>query len=369
MTFAVLVAQLLGQGISIRDRLALQDALHHSPSRQLRRLVVHVMGYTLAVEAAGALLLFLRWRGQHPDGQALYLAAFHSVSAFCNAGFSLYPDNLVRWRGDAWTNVVVAGLIVLGGLGFLVSLELREHLASRLHRKRPPPTSLQARLVLRATAALLLLGMLAVLALEWDNLLRGLPLDEKLLAAFFQSVTPRTAGFNTLDYGAARSATLLVTGLLMFVGASPGSTGGGIKTTTLALLVAYFGARWRGQGRVSLLRRTVPQPVLDRALSLTVLSGFLVLLLVLLLCVTEQGPVGHAGVSPSFLELLFETVSAFGTVGLSTGITPRLTGPGQLLLVLTMFVGRLGPITVSLAAGPQRPGPSLRWAEENVMVG
>lgn len=367
MTFAIFVTTVVGRGLSLRDRAVLVDSIHHSPTHELRRLLRHVLRFTLIVEAAGACALWLSWRGQVED--AGYQSAFHAVSAFCNAGFSLFSDSLVRFRGDAWTNLVVTGLIVVGGLGFLVTFELRDWVFARVRRVRPPALSLQARLVFATTAGLLGLGFVGFLALEWSNLLRDLPLGDKLLAAWFQSVTPRTAGFNTLDYGQAAASTLFFTLVLMFVGASPGSTGGGIKTTSLALLLALVRSRSRGHRRASAFQRAIPDAVMDRALTLTLLSGALLGLAGLALLVTELGSTPAAASDPRFLALFFEAVSAFATVGLSTGITASLSAPGQLLLVLLMFVGRVGPLTLSLAVATRRERGHFRYAEETVMVG
>jgi trk system potassium uptake protein TrkH len=369
MTFAVFTGVLLGRRIAFTDRMVIQDSMHHTPKAGIRRLVRYVLAFTLATEAVGAFLLWLRFRGRFPAGEAVWQSVFHSVSAFCNAGFGLLADNLVRYRGDVLVNLAVTGLIVVGGLGFLVNMELWDQVRTRLQRRRAPLPTLHARLALSVTAALLVGGMAAFLALEWDNVLRGLPPGERVLAAWFQSVTPRTAGFNTIDYGRVSSDTLFFTMFLMFVGASPGSTGGGIKTTTLGLLVALVVARWRGHGRASLFRRTIPHAVMDRALALALLAWALVSLAVGLLVATELRGVPAGEADPSFLALMFEAVSAFGTVGLSTGITPSLSVAGKLVLVALMYVGRVGPLTLVLAVGPRTDRGRFRYAEENVMVG
>jgi trk system potassium uptake protein TrkH len=369
MTFAIFFTLLLGRSISFQDRMVIQDSLHHSPTSELRSLVRYILGFTLAVETAGALLLFLRWRSDFSDGRALYLGFFHAISAFCNAGFSPLRDNLMGYRGDTLVNLVITGLIVVGGLGFLVNMELRDNVIAFWRRRRRESLSLHSKLALTVTAWLLLAGTVAFLAIEWDNLLRDLPSGQKLLASWFQAVTPRTAGFNTLDYGRATTATLFVTVLLMFVGASPGSTGGGIKTTSLGLLVGLMRARWAGRGRAMLFRRTVPHAVMDRALTLSLLSGALIVAAVLALLLTEQGSNPHATAEPRFIQLLFESVSAFGTVGLSTGITHTLTPLGKIIIILLMYVGRVGPLTIALAAGRRREKGRFRYAEENVMVG
>jgi trk system potassium uptake protein TrkH len=299
----------------------------------------------------------------------VWSAVFHSVSAFCNAGFSLFPDSLVRYRGDLAVNLGITGLIILGGLGFLASMELRDQLLARLRRLRPPQATLHTRLVLLVTLMLLVGGAAVYLVLEWGNLLRGLPMGERLLAAWFMSVTPRTAGFNTIDYGQASSETLFFTIFLMFVGASPGSTGGGIKTTTFGLLVALVLARWRGRGRASVFHRTIPHAVMDRALLLAMLAWALVSLAIGLLATVESGGAPFHSADPRFVALMFEAVSAFGTVGLSTGITPQLAAGSKLVLSALMFAGRVGPLTLVLAIGPRQQRGRYRYAEENVMVG
>jgi trk system potassium uptake protein TrkH len=367
MTFALFFSLLLGRRFSFSDHQLLRDTLHHSPTSELRSLLRYVLPFTFLVEGFGALVLWLRWRGEMPD--AAYVAVFHGVSAFCNAGFSLFGENLVPFRGDPAVNLAVTLLIIVGGLGFLVNMELRAQIVARVRRRRPPPLSLQAKVVLATTAALLAGGMLLVLVLEWSNLLRGVPLGEKLWAAWFHSVNPRTAGFNTLDYGRATAPTLFFTILLMFVGGSPGSTAGGIKTTTFGLLVALARSRWRGVTRPMLFHRTVPEPVISRALSVTLLSWLIVSAALMALTVVEQGVRPFDAAPVGFLALMFEAASAFCTVGLSTGITSRISGTGQAILIVLMFVGRVGPLTVALAAGRRRPGARFEYAEENVMVG
>ncbi len=368
MTFAVFVGVVLGRKVAFTDRMVIQDSMHHTPRAGVRRLVRYVLTFTLAVEAVGAALLFVRFRGQLPAGEALWHSVFHSVSAFCNAGFGLRPDNLVRYRGDLLVNLAITALVLGGGLGFLVNMELRDAARARLRGVRPVFT-LHAKLALLVTAALLALGTVAFLVLEWDNVLLGLPLGERLLASWFQSVSPRTAGFNTIDYGLVSPDTLFFTIFLMFVGASPGSTGGGIKTTTFGLLLALVVARWRGRGRATVFHRTIPHAVMDRALTIALLAWALVSLGVGLLVFTETHGRPFAVAEPRFLALMFEAVSAFGTVGLSTGITPSLSAAGKLVLVVLMFIGRVGPLTLVLAVGPRREQGRFRYAEENVMVG
>jgi trk system potassium uptake protein TrkH len=369
MTFSVFVGVVLGRKVAFTDRMVIQDSMHHTPKAGVRRLVRYVLTFTLAVETAGAAVLWLRFRGQFSAGEAAWQSVFHSVSAFCNAGFGLLPDNLVRYRGDLLVNLAITGLIVVGGLGFLVNMELWDGTRARLQGRRAPLLSLHAKLALLVTAALLAVGTATFLFLERDNVLRDLPPGERLLASWFQSVTPRTAGFNTIEYGQVSSDTLFFTIFLMFVGASPGSTGGGIKTTTFGLLVALVIARWRGRGRATVFRRTIPHAVMDRALLVALLAWALVSIAVGLMVFTETHGVPFRAAEPRFVALTFEAVSAFGTVGLSTGITASLGAGSKLVLVALMFVGRVGPLTLVLAVGPRQERGRFRYAEENVMVG
>ena len=369
MTFAVFAGIALGGRVAFTGRALIQETMHHTATAGVRRLVRYVLAFTFLSEAAGALVLWLCFRGDSVTGGALWSAVFHAVSAFCNAGFSLFPDNLVRYRGHLAVNLAITGLIILGGLGFLASMELRDQVVARLRRVRAPQATLHTRLVLLWSLALLVGGMLVYLALEWDNVLAGMPPGERVLAAWFLSVTPRTAGFNTVDYGQMASQTLFFTIFLMFVGASPGSTGGGIKTTTFGLLVALVIARWRGRGRASIFHRTIPHAVMDRALLLAMLAWALVSLGIGLLAITETGDLPYLEERPRFIAMMFEAVSAFGTVGLSTGITPTLAAGSKLVLIALMFVGRVGPLTLVLAMRPREQKGRFRYAEENVMVG
>jgi trk system potassium uptake protein TrkH len=369
MTFAVFAGIALGGRVAFTGRAAIQESLHHTPTAGVRRLVRHVLVFTLVSEAIGALWLWLRFGQQLQPDAAVWFAVFHAVSAFCNAGFSLLPDSMVRYRGDLVVNLGITGLVVLGGLGFLSSMELRDQLVARLRRRRPPQPTLHTKLVLVVSAGLLALATLAYLALERGNVLAGLPLGERLLAAWFMAVTPRTAGFNTVDYGQVSAETLFFTIFLMIVGASPGSTGGGIKTTTFGLVVALVIARWRGRGRASVFHRTIPHAVMDRALLLAMLAWAMVSLAIGLLVTVESAGAPYRGAEPPFVALMFEAVSAFGTVGLSTGITPGLATGSKLVLIALMFVGRVGPLTLVLAIGPRQQRGRFRYAEENVMVG
>lgn len=368
MTYSSVFLLALGRRISFRGQALLEDTLGRGERTPVRRLVGHVMLFTLAIEGAGALLLAAAFARTLPPGEALYHGVFHAVSAFCNAGFSLNPDSLMGYRADAPVNITVMGLVVLGGLGFLVLDDAKDAWAhwraGRVVRLR-----LHSKVVLSGTAALTLAGAGGIWLFERVNALAGLPWGETALACLFQSVTPRTAGFNTLDYAALSDKTLFLTILLMFVGASPGSCGGGIKITTAALLGALFRARLLGRRRVSLFRRTVPDATVARAVTIAVASFAFATAAIFLLLAAELGPVPHGASGGAFLEYFFEVVSAFGTVGLSTGTTPTLSTAGRLLVTAAMFAGRLGPLTLAVALGMRGERDRLWYAEENLMVG
>ena len=268
---------------------------------------------------------------------------------------------MVRYRGDVWVNVVMTSLIILGGLGFPVLRDLVTTLGGRkLAQGRAPRLRTHTKLVLTTSAALIVLGAVVFYVAERQGTLAGMAPEEKVLACYFQSVTARTAGFNTVEIGRLGGAALVVLMFLMFVGASPGSTGGGVKTTTFAILVQAMRASLRRRPEVELFRRTVPAVVVRRAVALVVLAALLVTATMIALMCVERQP---------FEVLAFETFSAFGTVGLSAGATAKLTTAGRLIITGLMFVGRLGPLTLALwLLGEARPA-AYRYPEERVMVG
>jgi trk system potassium uptake protein len=349
------------------SRMVIQDTFTHSGERDLGALVGNVLVFTFTIEMAGALLLFIRFGEGRPLGEAVYLSVFHSISAFCNAGFSTFSDSLEGFVGDWLVSLTICFLIILGGIGFLVMREIRTVIRSG--RKKQMRLSLHTKLVLTTTASLLVAGTVLILIMEWNNTLAKLAIPERMLASFFQSVTPRTAGFNTLPYGAMANQTLFVTILFMFIGASSGSTGGGIKTGTFATLVALGWSRFLGHEQPQVFHRTISPGSVGRAMSVTMVCALLVVLGTMILQITEIGAGPQAaGGRGKFLELLFEVTSAFGTVGLSTGVTPTLTDLGKLLITFVMFLGRLGPLVVAVAVSRQKP-LRYRHAEEGIMIG
>ena len=365
MTFSVFFLRLVGWGSSLRSELAVRSSLSCAPQLDVPEMVRSVLKFTISVEVAGAVLLFVLFHRDYPATQAGFLAVFHSISAFCNAGFSLWADSLSAYKNDAGVNLVVIVLIVSGGLGFIVAHELSGYRPNQ-HRN----LSLHSKIVLWTTLVLVLSGTLVFAIFEWNNALANSPIHGKILASLFQSVTTRTAGFNTINFTHVANTTLLATIFLMFVGGSPGSTAGGIKTVTLAVLVAMALSRYKGFSRVNIFKRSVPEETVARGLAIVLVGITIVGLALALLLITETGHLDHTQTRDSFLQLLFETVSAFGTVGLSMGATPDLTAWGKIIIIITMFLGRVGPLTVALAmmAGSERE-KTYNYSTEEIIVG
>ena len=362
MTLSTVVAVALGRRMSITDRLALKEALNLDSMEGLVRFALTIFRVTAAFELAGAVLLAWRWWGELGPARAAYAGLFHSVSAFNNAGFSLFSTSLMAYRGDVVVNLTVAGLIICGGIGFLVLTDLGGF-------RRWTALSLHTRVVLIATALLLGSGTAALYALERRNPLTRGPLGagEAWLAAFFQSATTRTAGFNTIDIGSLTHATLFLMMALMFIGAAPGGTGGGIKVSTLAVTVVALWATVRGRTDAVLFKRRLPQELVARAFFISLIAFLALNLVGAIVLIAEQ---------ESLLPALFETTSAFGTVGLSIsapGAVTSLSGTfdtgGKLLIAAMMFMGRVGPLTLAVAVVGRRSAERIRYPEGKVLIG
>lgn len=362
MTFSVAIVLLMRRTVGVSQGATMRAVLDQESAANIRQTILFIFGMTFATELLGTAALALTWWGRFPPADTFYHAAFHSISAFCNAGFSTWSGNLVQFSGDWVTCGIIAGLIVVGGLGFVVIHDLSEHARRRLttgHRWARPYHA-QTQIALRMTLALILGGALVIGGMEWSGAFAGRPPGERALLALFQSITTRTAGFNTIDIAALGPASLLVMMALMFIGACPGSTGGGIKTTTLAVVLAAARRGLQRRNEVEMCRRTVPGETIQKAIAVVVLSSAAVFAVGLALLATERLP---------FEKVLFETISAFGTVGLSAGITGSLTVGGKAWVSLLMLIGRLGPLTVAFAF--LRPGKTVnyRHAEESIMIG
>jgi trk system potassium uptake protein TrkH len=318
---------------------------------------------TFLSEGVGTVLLFIRFARDFPPAKALFHALYNAVSAFNNCGYSLFSDNLISYRGDALVNLTVMGLIVLGGIGFIVQIEVIGRLQGSQKK-----LSLHTKLVLITTATLIVAGAVLFYLFEANHILAGVPGPVQVLDSLFQSISARTAGFNTVDIGKLTNPTILVMIILMFIGASPGSTGGGIKTTSFTLLLLLIWSRMKGRFEVNVFSRTIPREILGRTVAIILASGFSICLIASVLLLLGEGTGAPEQSRHFFVEYLFETVSAFGTVGLSMGVTPKLGDIQKLAIVVMMFAGRVGPLALAFSwytAGKKE----IRYAEESVMVG
>lgn len=358
MTLASVLALVVVRRLGLKTRLLAQAETGALDLGDVRRILRGVAGFTILFESIASLVIMVRL-ATHYDysaGSAIYRGIFTAVSAFNNAGFALWSDSIVGFVTDGWISLAIAFAIIAGGLGFPVWLELRREIV------RPKRWSLHTKLTIVMTALLLVIGFGTVLAFEWSNVktIGSLDTPGKLLASFFQGVQPRTAGFNSVDYGSMTDETLLTQTALMFVGAGSASTGGGIKVTTLALLALMVWAEIRGEPEVNAFGRRIPATAQRQALTVTLIAivGVLACTLVLIL------------VSPfNITQTLFESASAFGTVGLSTGITPKLPGAGQIALIVLMYLGRTGPHTLGLALALRERHRRTRFAEGRPIIG
>ncbi len=341
MTISTFIALVLGANLGLKGQFAVQEMIGEHHGRSALRLLKFIVLFTLVAELIGAgILSILFQRAGFAWKEAVYQGVFHSVSAFCNAGFSLFPDSLSRFESDAAIPLVVAALFILGGMGFSVLLGVFNLIVFRRRLLFYP------RIVIRVTLLLIVVGTLLIWVFERRLFFAGMSLETALLHSFFQAVTPRTAGFNTCDLGALSTPTVFVIMALMFIGAAPGSTAGGIKVTTLAVFWGVIAAVLRGHDRVVLRNRKIGYRTVLEAVSLVFLAAAAVFLVLVVLLLTQH----H--LKP--LPLMFECFSAFGTVGLSLGITSALSGFGKLCIVGLMFGGRVGLLTLLVMARPRQ---------------
>lgn len=358
MTMATLIALVFKRKISLKERLLLQEAMNQSSMEGIVRLIRRVLFYALVIESVAAVLYAIRFAFDMPFGRAMYFGVFHAVSMFNNSGFDLFGNysSLMVYIEDPAINLITMFLIITGGLGFIVISDLVDY----RNRRR---LTLHSKVVLTMSGFLIISGALVILVFEFtnQNTLGSLDWSGKLWSAFFQSVAPRTAGAHTLDISALRQATQFFILILMFIGASPSSTGGGIKTTTFMILLGAVVSMIRGRSELVLFRYRLAQERIFKAVTVTMLALFLVIGVALALSTTERGA--------SFLSILFETTSAFGNVGLSMGVTGDLSIAGKLILSFTMFTGRLGLLTLAYALGPKKGKKLYRHPEGKMIIG
>jgi trk system potassium uptake protein TrkH len=364
ITFSTVFFVLMGRGISFKGREIVQSTFLHTPRRDFIVIAKSVLWFTLITEFIGTLFLFIRFSRDFSPGTALYHAVYNAISAFNNCGYSLFSDNLIAYQGDLIVNITVMGLLIVGGIGFIVQYEVFSKLKGAQKK-----LSVHTKIVIITTTILILSGALLFYVFERNHIIKDVPVLNKILASFFQSVTPRTAGFNTVDIGALTNATILLLLILMFIGASPGSTGGGIKTTSAALLFLMIWNRLKGSEDVNIFSRTIPREIISRTLSIIFASAFSVSIITSVLLIVGGGSLPPIESRRFFVEYLFETVSAFGTVGLSMGVTPELSDLQKLAIILMMFAGRVGPLTLAFSLSRISVREGATYAEEGVMVG
>lgn len=360
MTFSTLILLVAGKRISIKDRIIIQQGFHHGAPKDFKSLIKNIFLYTLILEAAGTLSLFLRWQQDFPWQKALSYSVFHSISALCNAGFSLFSRSFISYRSDIWINITLFLLIILGGVGFLALQEMKEVFSGVLRRQKTK-ISLHTKLVLTLTSFLVVFSFVLFLAIEWNHSLKMFTLKEKIFSSIFQVVTPRTAGFNTMDLNSLSFSAVLLLIMLMFIGASSGSTGGGIKTSTIGVILGFLKSKITARDSVNLFHRTLPMESVMKAFTVITLAMCVIFFSSFILLLTQ--PVA------SMKEALFEVFSAFSTVGLSLGLTPKLSSLGKIVIILTMYIGRIGPLTLLYAFSRQRAYGRFEYVEETVMIG
>jgi trk system potassium uptake protein TrkH len=360
--------------LSLRGRLGVYGTIVTADTIGAHRrmsatsLVRRIILFTLVSETIGAAILFLRFSADHPFHQAIWLAVFHSVSAFCNAGFSLFSDSLMGYREDTVVNLTVMALIVTGGIGFIAATDLIEQIVAAFQGARRKLTA-NTRVVLAASLLLIVTHALLFLGFEWNNTFASEAPAGEILQSFFLSVTARTAGFNTVEMAHLTNMTLVVVIVLMIIGASPGSTGGGVKTTSMVVALALARSHLFNRPEVEIGRRRIPPELVAKALALIVVYGLTVVVGMIALQATEFGELPHQKTRDMFLEHLFEVVSALSTVGLTMGLTTRLSDGGLVVLMVLMFVGRVGPLVIAASLIGERSQIHYRLPETDLMIG
>ncbi|MDU8964797.1 MAG: TrkH family potassium uptake protein [Clostridium sp.] len=356
MSFGVLISLILGKKITLRERLVMQEAMNTYSIQGLVKMVKYVLIFTMSVQFFGALLLSTQFVPEYGIGRGIFYSIFHSISAFCNAGFDLFGTSLVGYSSNSVVILVISALIIIGGLGFTVLLEIYEF-------KGMKKLSLHSKLVLITTAILVFGGAILMLIFEYNNVdtIANMNIKDKLLNSFFASVTPRTAGFNSISTSGMTLASKFLTIILMFIGGSPGSTAGGLKTVTFGILVLTVICVIKGREDTELFGRRFTKEIVYKSFTLLFIGVSLVIFSTMILSYTEVGV--------SFIDLLYETTSAFGTVGITLGLTPNLSSIGKVLIMLMMYFGRVGPLTVMLALTRKRKKSGYKYPEGKILIG
>lgn len=358
MSFTTLIAIILGKKITLRERLILQDAMNTFNIQGLVKMVKYVLVFTVSVQFFGALLLSTQFVPQYGIAKGVFYSIFHSISAFCNAGFDILGNfsSLTSYNSNVVVIMVISALIIIGGLGFTVWSELYN---SKSLRK----VSLHSKMVILMTTILVLGGTVLMFLFEHNNVntISNMSFIDKVMNSFFASVTPRTAGFNSIPTDGMTTAGQFLTIILMFIGGSPGSTAGGIKTTTIGILIVTVICVIRGREDSEVFKRRFNKDLVYRAFTLLFIGVGLVIVVTMLLSYTEKGA--------SFMALFYETVSAFGTAGLSLGLTSELSSVGRVLIIIMMYLGRVGPLTVVLSITKKKVSSGVKYPEGKILIG
>ncbi|MCP4216124.1 MAG: hypothetical protein GY765_15855 [bacterium] len=358
MTFSTFTLLLMGKKFSLKEKNLIENDFTAGNYKHMKDLLKKVFIMTFGIELTGAAILY--WQFSHLKGAfRVFASIFHSISAFCNAGFSIFSRNFEEYTAAWGINITLMLLIILGGIGFLVINDT--WLLARRKIKSPKKFSLHSKIVFVSSAILIFGGFLIIFIQELLNGTNTLPVGSKAMLALFQSVSARTAGFNSVSFSYLSYPSIFIIIILMFIGASPGSTGGGVKTTSWAVVVGYFRSRLLGKDKINMFYRTISPKATEKAFIVIILSSLLISVFTLLLLTFES--------DFKMTDLFFEVVSAFGTVGLSMGITAGLSFPSKLLIMVTMFIGRIGPLTLMIALSKQESRAVLKYPEESIMIG
>jgi trk system potassium uptake protein TrkH len=365
MTFSVAILILFRNNISIKWHFTLKSFYSDLNKIPIKSVLKRILLYTFIIELSIAILLFIGFSQNFGILKAAWYAVFHSVSAFCNAGFSLFSDSLMQYYNDPFVIITLSVAIILGGIGFIVLTEVSKSFKNKIpFRKKFSNFSLHTKIALISSTVLVISGTILFLSLEWNNILTNMPLKDKLLTSLFQSITCRTAGFNSIDLSKLQDSTLFSMSFLMIVGGSPGSIAGGIKTTTLFVIIYVIISKLKGNQQVILWGRALSREVIDKSTTLLIMAIFCITISTFLLLSFDTF-FQHT----SFLPTYFEMTSAFATVGLSTGITSSLTFTGKIITCMVMFIGRLGPLTLITALAYKNKNAYILYPEENIMIG
>lgn len=375
MSLFTVILVVLGKKITLKSRILIQESFNLSTFKGMVMFLKKIITVTFVIEGIGAIILAIRFIPEYGFADGIFKGIFHSISAFCNAGFDILGDNsLIPYSTDYIINITIMVLIFLGGIGFTVLLDIGKYISYKIKKKRNEKTkyfkmTVHSKLALMITGFLLVIGAILTFFMEYNNpyTLKNLRLDEKILASAFQSVTLRTAGFDAIGQGNLTYGSKFLAIILMAIGGSPGGTAGGIKTVTVGALILAVISVVKGKDCITAFKKTIGLSTIQKALSIIMMMMSLIFIATIILTMTESS----LGVKYEFIDLLYEVVSALGTVGLSTGVTPTLSTLGKIVIIFCMFIGRLGALTVVLSLSFRKPNKKnvIHYPEEKIIVG